>query len=166
MNATTFTATPTMQAHAPSKTFVDAADALRFAENAARQHGVAYAVWQRWPRPRLLRTFNAVASELRLLIAQLAGSAHRHAQWGGLTCAEKAAGAAELREIAGDRPDLLVKTSGLSLGTSEDKRAEFEARGQAIAELCRMAGADEDLTARWIEEGRCPGTRQSREMGL
>ena len=90
----------------------------------------------------------------RLLIAQLAGSAQRHAQWGGLTCAEKAAGAAELREIAGDRPDLLAETAGLALGTSEGKRAEFEARGQAIAELCRMAGADEDLMARWIEEGR------------
>jgi hypothetical protein len=59
MNTTTFAAAPTMQAHARAKTFASAAAALRFAEHAARQHGVSYAVWERWPLPRLLRTFAA-----------------------------------------------------------------------------------------------------------
>jgi hypothetical protein len=60
MNATTFTATPTMQAHSPAKTFANAGNALRYAENAARQHGVAYAVWQ-WSNGQLkrLQTFAA-----------------------------------------------------------------------------------------------------------
>jgi hypothetical protein len=87
-------------------------------------------------------------------VAELSGAAPRHARWGGLTEAEKAAGAAELREIAGDRPDLLAQEAGLALGTSEGKRAEFEARGQAIAELCRMAGADEELIPQWVAEGK------------
>jgi hypothetical protein len=39
----------------------------------------------------------------RLLIARLEGIVWRHAGWGGLTAAEKAAGVAELQEIAGDR---------------------------------------------------------------
>jgi hypothetical protein len=90
----------------------------------------------------------------RLLIAQLAGAANRHARWGDLTGTEKAAGAAELREIAGGRADLLAEVAGLALGTSEGQRTEFEARGQAVAELCRLAGADEDLIPQWADEGR------------
>jgi hypothetical protein len=57
MNTTTFAAAPTMQAHSPAKTFASAAAAIRFAENAARQHGIGYAVWERSPRTRLLRKF-------------------------------------------------------------------------------------------------------------
>ena len=45
----------------------------------------------------------------RLLIARLDGIARRHARWGGLTEAEKAAGVAELQEAAGDRSDLLAE---------------------------------------------------------
>jgi hypothetical protein len=50
---------PTMQAHSPSKTFADADDAFRYAEKAARQYGVAYAVWERSPRLWKLGTFPA-----------------------------------------------------------------------------------------------------------
>ena len=49
-----------------------------------------------------------------LLGARLSGIALRHARWGGLTAAGKAAGAAELREVAGDRGDLLAQVAGLS----------------------------------------------------
>jgi hypothetical protein len=31
---------------------------------------------------------------------------------------------------------------------------EYQARGQAVAELCPMAGADEALIPQWIREGR------------
>jgi hypothetical protein len=93
----------------------------------------------------------------RLIVAELSGAAQRHARWGGLTDDEKAAGAAELREIAGDSADLLAQEAGLALGTNEGKRAEFEGRGQAIAELCRQEGADEVLIPQWIEEGRRRG---------
>ena len=59
MNATSFVAMPMMQSYSPAKSFTRADEALQFAENAARQLGVAYAVWQRLPRLRLLRTFAA-----------------------------------------------------------------------------------------------------------
>jgi hypothetical protein len=44
-----------------------------------------------------------------------------------------AAGAAELREIAGGRADLLAETAGLALGTAEGKGPEYAARAQARA---------------------------------
>ena len=76
----------------------------------------------------------------RLLTARLDGIAWRHARWGGLTEADKAAGVAELHEVAGDRCDLLTEVAGLPLGTAGGKGQEYQARGQAIAELCLMAG--------------------------
>ena len=90
----------------------------------------------------------------RLLIARLDGIARRHARWGGLTEAGKAAGAAELQHAAGDRCDLLAEVAGLALGTAEGKGQEYQARGQAIAELCRMSGADESLIPQWHQVGR------------
>lgn len=87
-------------------------------------------------------------------MARLSGIAQRHARWGAVTEGELAAGAAELREIAGDRTDLLAEVAGLALGTSEGKGEEYVARGQAVAELCIVAGADEDLIPGWTEEGR------------
>jgi hypothetical protein len=59
MNTTTFTATPTMQAHAPAKTFTNAQNALQYAAHAARTFHVTYAAWQRSPTLRKLRTFPA-----------------------------------------------------------------------------------------------------------
>ena len=90
----------------------------------------------------------------RLIVARLTGTAQRQARWGALDEDEKAAGAAELREVAGDRPDLLAEVAGLALGSAERRGPEYEARGQAVAELCRMAGADEALIPQWIDEGR------------
>jgi hypothetical protein len=90
----------------------------------------------------------------RLLSARLSGIAVRHARWGGLTAAEKASGAAELREVAGDRGDLLAEVAGLAPGSATSKGPEYEARGQAVAGLCRMAGAGESLIPQWIQEGR------------
>jgi len=76
---------------------------------------------------------------------------------GGPTEAEKASGAAELREAAGDRGDLLAEVAGLAVGSAKNRGAQYEARGQAVAELCRMAGADEALIPQWIEGGPPPG---------
>lgn len=90
----------------------------------------------------------------RLLAARLDGIALRHARWGGLTETGKVAGATELREVAGGRPDLLAEVAGLELGTSEGKGPEYVARAQAVAELCIAAGADESLIPQWAGEGR------------
>lgn len=90
----------------------------------------------------------------RLLVARLDGIAVRHARWGAMTEAEKTAGVAELHEVVRDRSDLLAEVAGVALGAAEGKGPEYAARGQAVAELCRMAGADENLIPQWIEEGR------------
>jgi hypothetical protein len=90
----------------------------------------------------------------RLLVARISGIAARRARWGALTGDEKAAGATELREIAGDCGDLLAEVAGLSLGASQGKGPEYAVRAQAVAELCRLAGADESLIPGWVEEGR------------
>jgi hypothetical protein len=90
----------------------------------------------------------------RLIVASLDGIARRHARWGAVTEAGLAAGAAELQEVAGNRPDLLAEVAGISLGAASGKGPEYAARAQAIAALCRRAGADEDLIPQWIEEGR------------
>jgi len=42
----------------------------------------------------------------------------------------------------------------LRLGTAEGKAPEYAARGQAVADLCRLAGADEKAIPAWIEEGK------------
>jgi hypothetical protein len=89
-----------------------------------------------------------------MLAGRLGSIAVRRARWGAMTEAEKAAGAAELRETAVGRADLLAEVAGLALGTSESKGQEYVARGQAVAELCRLAGADETLIPQWAEEGR------------
>ncbi len=89
----------------------------------------------------------------RLLSARLSGIALRHARWGSLTAAEEASGAAELKDVADGRADLLAEVAGLALGSAERRGPEYESRGQAVAQLCRMAGADEALIPQWIEEG-------------
>jgi hypothetical protein len=87
-------------------------------------------------------------------MARLSGIAQRHARRGGLTEDETAAAVAELREIAADRADLLAEVAGIALGTAESRGEGYEAWAQAVAGLCRQAGADEDLIPGWTEEGR------------
>ncbi len=86
-------------------------------------------------------------------VARLTGAAGRHAPWREPTEAETAAAVAELREIAGDRGDLLAEVAGLFIGfyrqTNQERKAE------AAARYCIAAGADPDLIPQWIEEGRC-----------
>lgn len=58
--ATPFAAVPAMQCFSPARWFAQADEALRFAENAARQHGVGYVVWQcQDGRMKRLKTFPA-----------------------------------------------------------------------------------------------------------
>jgi hypothetical protein len=66
----------------------------------------------------------------RLLVARLSGIAQRRARWGVMDEAQKAAGAAELREIAGNRPDLLAEVAGISLGTAEGRSPSTQPEGR------------------------------------
>lgn len=59
---------------------------------------------------------------------------------------------AELREVGGDRPDLLAETAGILIGASEGRLDE--PRAKAAAQLRIAADADESLIPRWVEEGR------------
>ena len=45
------------------------------------------------------------------------------------------------------------RSAGLALGSARAGPG-VRGEGQAVAELCRMAGADEALIPRWIEGGR------------
>jgi hypothetical protein len=87
----------------------------------------------------------------RLLVARLDGVAKRHARWRKPTEPEIAAAATELREVAGNRADLLAEVAGILLGASEGRLDEPRAR--AAAQLCIAAGADESMIPQWIKEG-------------
>lgn len=88
----------------------------------------------------------------RILVAQLTGTARHHARWRELAQDEQDAAVTELRELAGGRADLLAQVAGIFEGASDGELDEPLAR--QAAQLCRLAGADETLIPRWIEEGR------------
>jgi len=88
----------------------------------------------------------------QLTVARLTGAAGRHAPVREPTGAETATAVAELREIAGDRGDLLAEVAGLLIGFYRETKQERKA--QAAARYCVAAGADPDLIPHWIEEGR------------
>jgi hypothetical protein len=88
----------------------------------------------------------------RILMAQLHGTAQRHARWRELTEDEHAAAVGELRELAAGRGDLLAEVGGVMEGFGQGQLDEPLARQAAC--LCRDAGADPDPAGEWIEEGR------------
>jgi hypothetical protein len=88
----------------------------------------------------------------QILVARISGIAMRHSRWREPTGDETAAAVAELREVAGDRSDLLAEEAGLLRGYYEGELGEPQAR--AAAHFLIAAGADESLIPAWIEEGR------------
>jgi hypothetical protein len=100
-----------------------------------------------------------------LTVARLTGAAGRHAPFREPTVAETATAVEELREIAGDRGDLLAEVAGLLIGFYRETKQERKA--QAAARYCIAAGADPDLIPRWIEEGqsRAAVARQPARAG-
>lgn len=88
----------------------------------------------------------------RLLIAEIWGEARRRARWRDLSDDEETAAVTALRELAGDRTDLLAEVAGVLEGTSEGELDEPITR--QAAGLCRKAGADPDAIPAWIAEGR------------
>ena len=88
----------------------------------------------------------------RILIAQLHGTAKRHAKWRELSESEHSAAVGELRELAAGRADLLAHVAGIREGFSESQLDEPLAR--QAAHLCRAAGADPEAITAWIGEGR------------
>jgi hypothetical protein len=98
----------------------------------------------------------------RILVARLSGAAGRLSRFGAVADAQADTAAAELREIAGGRADLLAEVAGIRLGWAETKGREYEVQAEAIARLCRAAGADLEALAGWIAEGRRRTTEAAR----
>lgn len=88
----------------------------------------------------------------RILAAQIAGAAARHALGWRLTAAEEDVAVTELRQAAAGRADLLSEHAGVALGIGEGR--PDAARYRQIAELCIAAGADQTMIERWITVGR------------
>jgi hypothetical protein len=88
----------------------------------------------------------------QVTVARLTGAAGRHAPFREPTVAETATAVEELREIAGDRGDLLAEVAGLLIGFYRETKQERKA--QAAARYCIAAGADPHLIPQWIEEGQ------------
>ena len=88
----------------------------------------------------------------RLLVARLDGVAKRHARWRKPAEPDIAAAATELREVAGNRADLLAEVAGILPGASEGRLDEPRAR--AAAQLRTAAGAGESKIPQRIQEGR------------
>jgi hypothetical protein len=88
----------------------------------------------------------------RIAVAQIAGTASRHARTHPLTRAQQEEAIAELAAAADGRADLLAEHAGLAIGCHEGD--QDEARHLRAAQLCIDAGADSSLIPRWIEEGR------------
>jgi len=87
----------------------------------------------------------------RILLAQIQGTALRHAQSGTRSGQGRTAAVAELAELAAGRADLLAECAGIAIGFNEGGLDEV--RYIAAAQLCLEGGADENSIPYWIAEG-------------
>jgi hypothetical protein len=93
-----------------------------------------------------------VSTADQILSAKIAALCRRHCARGRIEDPDQAV--AELRDLAGGRPDLLAQHAGVRLGWAQ-AAASAEAPGlRAEAELCKQAGAPAGLIEPWIETGR------------
>lgn len=88
----------------------------------------------------------------RIIIAQIAGIASRHASQPRLTGQGRESAITELAAAASGRRDLLAEYAGIVVGHHEGD--VNEAHYLRVAQLCLDAGADAALVPAWIAEGR------------
>jgi|HubBroStandDraft_4_1064222.scaffolds.fasta_scaffold1278365_1 hypothetical protein len=88
----------------------------------------------------------------RITIAEIMGTAYRHARMRALGGAGHRQAVTALTEVAAGRADLLAECAGIAAGSHEGERDE--ALHLLAAQLCIDAGAAKDQIPRWIEEGR------------
>ncbi len=84
--------------------------------------------------------------------ARIAAVATRHTARGKVDDLDAAV--AELRELAGHRPDLLAEVAGVALGMAEVGLIALAPKHRAEAKLCIAAGAGPSDVQKWIEVGR------------
>ena len=94
----------------------------------------------------------AHSEEDQIIVTRLTRVARRIARWRVVTSEREAQAVKDLREIAGDRSDLLAEVAGLALGFGETQGDAIVLRH--IAVLCAKAGADPEQVREWIEVGR------------
>ena len=87
----------------------------------------------------------------RILLARISGTAARLARVREWSPEIEARAVEELRELAGDRADLLAEAAGVQLGREGQPDEGWRRR---TAALCVAAGADESQVHRWAEVGR------------
>jgi hypothetical protein len=84
--------------------------------------------------------------------AKIAGTASRHA---GREPLDVDAALAELREVAGDRADLLAERAGIIFGFRDENERDGRWPSRALqAALCIAAGADLTRLTEWIAVGQ------------
>jgi hypothetical protein len=88
----------------------------------------------------------------RVLAARITGTAMRYARGRPLAETEEAEALASITEVAAGRTDLLAQAAGLAIGFYQGTLNEPQHR--QAADLLIKAGADQELIAGWVEEGR------------
>src|SRR6266568_1886808 len=88
----------------------------------------------------------------RILCAQIDGVAWGLVRRGLPTPGQRAAAVDELRQLAGDRADLLAEVAGVGIGFGESQPGWPWYR--QVADLCIAAGARQDQIPAWIPVGR------------
>jgi hypothetical protein len=83
--------------------------------------------------------------------AEIAGTSARYARQKPL---DVDAALAELREVAGDRDDLLAERAGVALGFYAHDNRDLWASRALEAALCIAAGADLTRLTEWIAVGQ------------
>jgi hypothetical protein len=87
-----------------------------------------------------------------IISANIAGAASRHA---GREPLDVDATVAELREVAGDRSDLLAERAGIIFGFRDEDERDGRWPSRALqAALCIAAGADLTRLLEWIAVGQ------------
>jgi hypothetical protein len=87
-----------------------------------------------------------------IISANIAGTVSRHA---GREPLDVDAALAELREVAGDRADLLAERAGIIFGFRDEDERDGRWPSRALqAALCIAAGADLTRLTEWIAVGQ------------
>ena len=93
-----------------------------------------------------------VSTADQLLSARISGVCSRHCARGEVD--DLGAAVAELRELAGHRPDLLAEHAGVCMGMAEIGQDILRPQLRAEAELAIAAGAVPSDVQKWVEVGR------------
>jgi hypothetical protein len=93
-----------------------------------------------------------VSTSDQVLSAKIAAVCRRYCARGRIEHEDQAV--AELRELAGDRADLLSQHAGLAIGGAGDNAGAQAPGYLAEAELCKLSGARQELIEPWIEVGK------------